>query len=641
MTKHKKSSKRRASSTKPLIAVLVVLIALLIAVSAWYFLSHYLLFNGAVLARDTAELKVAEGELPGAKTLGKLPNLMLLDLSGRTDTEPEDIDAMRAAMPAGAEILWDVPLTDGRFSSRSTDLTLPNCTADDVALLKYFPSLQSVNASGSVAYEALYESSLNGLDVTYTLPVGNAVLTNCDTAVTAGEVADVSNLATLLQYFPLLTDADFSGGTVSDSDMLALAAAYPSVHFRWTVHIGSTAISSDESVPDLTGVTFASADEAIERLGAFCNLSAFDLCGTGLTNDAARSVKAAFPNASVRYDITLGTLTIPSDTEELDLSEQTVTVADLTAAMSDMPALKKVILPKSCSAADGDTLTKAFPQTIIIREMTLFNQTFSSDVTELDISGTPVTAEEVADALTQLPYLTKLVMCDCGPDNAAMDTLLARFPAVKFVWNVQIGPHTLRTDATGFSTKNPSKHYTSASSPEYIKQVKTCVRLNEGDIEPLKYCTDLIALDLGHNYLTNKDLQVISGLTHLKVLILADNKITDISPLSALTELEYIELFMNKITDISPICGITTLTDVNVCNIGLKNVAPLKKLTNCKRLWFAMNACSRSACKEIADTLTPLGCECNYTVSDETDGGWREKDGKKVERYTWMRSFFE
>ena len=243
--------------------------------------------------------------------------------------------------------------------------------------------------------------------------------------------------------------------------------------------------------------------------------------------------------------------------------------------------------------------------------------------------------------LKQLPNLKKLVMCDCGPDNAAMDTLLAAYPDVKFVWNIQIGTHTLRTDATGFSTKNPSKHYTSASSEEYIKQVKSCVRLEKGDIEALKYCTDLVALDLGHNYLTNEDLTVIAGLTHLKILILADNKITDISALSALKELEYIELFMNSITDISPICGIETLTDVNICNINLKNIEPLKQLTHCKRLWYAMNPCSRSAMKEVADTLTPYGCECNYTVTDETDGGWRELNGKKVERYTWMRSFFE
>lgn len=639
MAKKKKKKRLRFKSKAPLI-LLIALIVLILAGAAWYFFSHYLFFNGTVLSREETVLTVPEGDLPTGKTLAKMPGLTLVDLSGRTDTSPADIDALRADLPQGAEILWDVPLTDGRFSSRSTELTLPGCTESDVALFGYFPALTRVDASGSTAYEALFGVS-SVYNVSYTLPLGDAVLSSRDTSVTAKGVSDVSALKALLPCFPLLTEADLSGGTVADADMLALAALYPGVAFRWTVRVGGKEFSSDETVPDLSGVTFASSEEAIERLGALHSLSSFDLCGTGLTDDAARAVRSAFPGATVRYDITLGKLTVPSDTEELDLSAETVDTGALTAAFSDMPALTLVTLPRDFSAADGDKLAAAFPDTVFIREVTLFGQTFSSDIKELDISGTPVTAEELMVALKQLPYLEKLVMCDCGPDNAAMDTLLAAYPNVKFVWNIQLGPHTLRTDAIGFSCKNPSKHYTSESSPKYIEQVKSCIRLNEGDIEALKYCTDLVALDLGHNYLTNKDLAVIAGLTHLKVLILADNKITDISALSSLKKLEYIELFMNNIKDISPICDIETLTDVNVCNTGLKNITPLKKLTNCKRLWYAMNPCSRSDMKAVSDALTPGGCECNYSVKNETDGGWRELNGKKVERYTWMRSFFE
>lgn len=639
MAKKKKKKRLRFRSKAPLI-LLVALIALLMAGAGWYFFSHYVFFNGAVLSRDVTVLAVPEGALPGEKTLAKLPHLTLVDLSGRTDTEPGDIDAIRAVLSGDTEILWDVPLTDGRFSSRSAELTLPSCTESDVALFDRFPALTRVDASGSAAYEALYAIA-SRYDVTYTLPVGDAVLSNRDTALKAAGVDDTGVLKSLLTYFPALTDADLSGGSVTDAGMLELCALYPAVSFHWTVRVAGRELSSDETVPDLSGVTFASSEEAISLLSVFRSLSAFDLCGTGLTDDAARAVKAAFPAASVRFDLTLGTQTVPSDAEELDLSAETLTADALQAAFSDMPALKKAILPKDFSVADGDALTAAFPDIVFLREVTLFGQTFSNDIKELDISGTPVTAEELMSSLKQLPYLEKFVMCDCGPDNAAMDTLLAAFPGVKFVWKIQIGPHTIRTDATGFSTKNPSKHYTSASSEEYIRQVKTCVRLNEGDIEALKYCTDLVALDLGHNYLTNRDLTVIAGLKHLKILILADNKITDISPLAALTELEYIELFMNTVKDVSPICGIETLTDVNVCNTGLKNLEPLKKLTNCKRLWYAMNPASRSDMKAVSDTLTPNGCECNYSVKDETDGGWREINGKKVERYTWMRSFFE
>ncbi|MBQ4224266.1 MAG: leucine-rich repeat domain-containing protein, partial [Prevotella sp.] len=44
-----------------------------------------------------------------------------------------------------------------------------------------------------------------------------------------------------------------------------------------------------------------------------------------------------------------------------------------------------------------------------------------------------------------------------------------------------------------------------------------------------RYCTKLKGLDLGHNAIT--DISFIENMPHLRVLILADNDLTDISPL--------------------------------------------------------------------------------------------------------------
>ena len=67
------------------------------------------------------------------------------------------------------------------------------------------------------------------------------------------------------------------------------------------------------------------------------------------------------------------------------------------------------------------------------------------------------------------------------------------------------------------------------------------VRLTSADIEVLKYCTDLQALDLGHQAIT--DISVIGDyLTQLRILILVDNKVNDLTPLSKLKHLHYLEL---------------------------------------------------------------------------------------------------
>ena len=143
-----------------------------------------------------------------------------------------------------------------------------------------------------------------------------------------------------------------------------------------------------------------------------------------------------------------------------------------------------------------------------------------------------------------------------------------------------------------------------------------------------------MALDLGHNYLTDADLAVIAQLQNLEILILADNRITDISALKNLKKLRYIELFMNEIPDVSPLASLTELVDVNICNIGLTDLGPLYGMTWLERLWYGMNPASRADEEALATALPE--CQCNYTTRDETGEGWREH-----ERYTWMRSFFK
>ena len=205
---------------------------------------------------------------------------------------------------------------------------------------------------------------------------------------------------------------------------------------------------------------------------------------------------------------------------------------------------------------------------------------------------------------------------------------------MKFVWNIRIGPHKFRTDVEAFSTKNPSKYTSSKYTEEYNNRIRKTRRLKEGDLEPLKYCTDLVALDLGHNFLTDADLALLPKYTpHLQVLILADNWITDITPLHELKELRYVELFMNRIPDMSPLVGLENLTDINIANTHLEDITPLLSLTQAKRLWFSMNDLTSAQNQAVVDALP--NCVCNYTTRDETEEGWREG-----ETYQWIRHFF-
>ena len=466
-------------------------------------------------------------------------------------------------------IIWNQMLSDGVFRSDSEELTLPHASEEDVSLLNAFAHLRTVDASGSTAYEAL---------------------------------------------------AAFRG-------------SHPDVTVHYSLLLGDRSI--DEMSEELIVPSNANAEELTKILHAFPNLKTVDLRESSWSDAAVDTFLQAFPNLTARRYIAVGTARFDSETELLDL--RTLSGLSSDELMKRLPAfhhLRTAALPADMDADDTNALAAAFPDVLFVGPVTAFGQTFDGGTEEIDLSKTNLTGTEEVEALLQkLPFLQKAILCDCGLTNEQMETLCEAHPDIKFVWTIVIGKRRLRTDAVGFSTKNPSKYTNPKSSDAYNESVKKAVRLNEGDIEALKYCTDLEALDLGHNYLTNSDLEVIAGLTKLKILILADNKITDISALTTLKDLEYIELFMNRIPDLSPLTEMPSLVDVNVCNVGVSDLTPLFELTGVKRLWYAMNPFSREQAAAVKAALPD--CVCNYTTRNETEEGWREDP-----RYRWMRSYF-
>lgn len=522
-----------------------------------------------VISVPISELIVSSPEeMPELTVLLGMTSLKRLDLTALPSTPYTEIEQIRNALP-NCEVIWNQQLTDGVFRSDSASLTLPNATAEDIGLLEAFANLQSVDASGSSAYDALlaFRKSHPDIEMHYTLTLGDTVINETAETLSVPQGTNAQQLINDLRAFDCIKEVDLRDSGWDDASMQAFADAYPQLKVRRLISVGSLAFDSDEQMLDLRSLSDRTPDQLIPILQGFSEL-------------------------------------------------------------------KQIALPASWSDADIERIRAVFPQLSIIGPVTAFDKIFDGTAEEIDLSKIKLTDTNEVEALLQsLPFLRKLVMCECGLTDEQMEQLCKAHPDIRFVWTVVIGKRKLRTDAIAFSTKNPSKYTNPNSSDKYNESVKKAVRLHEGDIEPLKYCTDLVALDLGHNYLTDNDLAVIAGLTKLRILILADNKITDISALTTLQELEYIELFMNRIPDLSPLCELPNLSDVNVCNTGVSDLSPLFRLPSVKRLWYAMNPFNREDAKQLKESLPD--CQCNYTTRNETAEGWREDP-----RYQWMRAFF-
>jgi len=576
--------------------------------------------------------------LPEPEALSGYLALEALDLSACEQVDAALFERIRQAVPSGCRILWRVPLTDGRFPSDSRALTLPHFSGADVPLLTYFPQLEALDASGSDAYDALLTlgTSAPELALTFTLPVGDKILTMEDETLVVQATPNLDLLQRMLPAFPKLKALDLSQAPVAPDQALSLMEQFPDLAVTYAVPLGSAALPPDSERIALGDAGIRGVEDLLTALPYLPQLKSVDLHGTELTLADLLSILDAWPHLALSQRVTLLDAAVETDAKELDLREAVCPPDQLLPLLRPFFALERVYLPQEgdWEAALPD-LSAAHPETRFVCRVTAFGQTVENTLEELDISKMPLAApEEVISAVDKLPDLQKLIMCDCGLTNAQMEELVRLRPQVKFVWNIHLGPHTLRTDTLAFSTKNPSKYTQSYYSDSMNRRIKNTKRLNEGDIEALKYCTDLMALDLGHNYLTAKDLEVFQYLPHLQVLILADNKITDISALAQLKELEYVELFMNRIPDMSPLVGLPNLADINIANTHLEDIEPLKRFTQAKRLWFSMNGLTSEQNKAVVEALP--NCLCNYTTNNETGEGWREG-----ERYQWIRELFQ
>ena len=260
-----------------------------------------------------------------------------------------------------------------------------------------------------------------------------------------------------------------------------------------------------------------------------------------------------------------------------------------------------------CAAASGDSA--AFG-----------GVSFDRNAEWIDLGEAAVDTREL-DAfiafLKEFPNLKKVDMFATQIDRTGVQKLEEALPEVEFGWTLQLmkykNKHIVRTDATYFSTLHG-----------------VCPNHSNDDFLLLKYCTELRALDLGHNNLT--DLSFLRNMPRLRVLILGENqKLKDIEVISELQELEYLELFTCAFTDITPLTKLPNLMDLNLANNKVQDWRPLKEMKQLKRLWISgmcAQAMTKAERQELQDALP-------YTTivftGEPTDNGWRYTSKKKKE----------
>ena len=418
------------------------------------------------------------------------------------------------------------------------------------------------------------------------------------------ELPDLGELAQQTQ----LTWLDLRDTGLTAEQYRALADSLPGCEILWSVPFQGRYYPNDTAALTVTQLT--EADAAL--LAYFPNLTQLDASGC---EDYAllEQLQEQHPQWDILYQISVaGQALAPTATE---LTVQDPDLAELEAVLPYLSQLETLTLTGTLPANEEiHKLQVAYPDVCFVWSFELYGVEVSTLDSMIVLSDIPMeSTQEVESALPYFHNLERVEMCDCGISNEEMDALGKRHPETRFIWTVSVGwKIRLRTDAL------------------YLMPTKYETILDNNDTGNLKYCIDIICIDLGHHDVT--DLSFVQYMPHLKYLVVADTAISDISPLAGLQELEYLELFVTNVRDYSPLIQCPNLKDLNICYAAPRDASALVQLTSLENLYIKTGGIPYYI-EELQQALPNTNIVYDSSKDSHSTGdGWR-----KLPRYYEMR----
>lgn len=429
----------------------------------------------------------------------------------------------------------------------------------------------------------------------------------------------------LFKEFDALKKVD-ADGCEDMGTILALREAMPGLEVTWTAPFAGQRLDGDtrEIVAE-----DADPEELATVLERLPYAESVTLTASTLTPEEQLSLMERFPAVSFGWDVLLAGLRFPLGAEVLDLEDASVTEEDLAELDAYLPLLETAAELRLGAPAADDGAVRAFadrhPELTVAWKTQLFGVDFTTEDRELVFDDIPLTAEDAARIEEMVPYmhsLERVSMQRCGISNDDMEALYRRNidRGVKFVWMVHVNNRGVPTDQTfyhNYRWSNPNTDYYFDTTIGY---------------EQLRYCHDMIAMDLGHVKIygnLNETPDIFTGMPHLRYLVVSDCQHTSLSTLAQCQELEWLELFWTNCSDITWMAECKNLRHVNIAYKRIRDVdadlATLTQMTWLKRLYFSANMYKPDQVQAIRDALPDTTIRIIETL-DCASLGWRDDD---------------
>ena len=417
------------------------------------------------------------------------------------------------------EIRWNIPFQGGLLADDAASITVTKLSEEDVHLLDYARQLKTVQAEDCRDYDALALLRQHRPEV----EVRYEVVFGQDRYRWDVETLLLNHIAEaeipLLNYLPNLKTVAI---TAQDYPMSAVAMLQGAVHERglaFGIQMGGEIVLDTETSLTVTGIT----EEELRLIPLLTNLEQVRLRNPESSSVKLEHIRAGYTeedNMDFSWEVEIGGQVFDNTVTEADLSMVEITdLAEVERKLSCLPELETVIFGL-CGVDDPN---------------------WGNSRSKLAASS--IENEEMA---------------------AYRDRVRENY---KVVWTVRLGPSiALRTDADNFMPN----HFGVGQLPDSYAY-------------NLRYCEDMVCLDVGHMTLT--DISFVEYMPNLKYLILAWTEVQYIEPIRSCKNLVFLELDWSCIRDISPLVDCTALEDLNLGSTYC-DITPLKEMTWLKNVYM-------------------------------------------------------
>ena len=493
---------------------------------------------------------------------------------------------------------------DGRFLWRhSRRVDLSGHDLENLDFLHAYTRLQTLDARGCNLSAERYEwlrQEFPDIRILWDVPFQGRRYSMDTQKLVLTELSDKD--LEMLDYLPELKSVD--GWDCPDYDnLLKLQQRRPHCKVFYAVPISGKVWDCDVNELHLADVDLRELEQNLQYLP---NVHTIHLSGELPQMDQVQTLLKQYPQVALSWQVDIGEAVLELGTTCLDLSGfSQVPAAQVETWIPYLPGLQEVKLT-GCGIPIEQlmALAQRHPDIQFLFDVPVGSVTVRSDIRELDLSGHAIESVDTVEAVLPCFFnLERVILCGCGIPSEEMDALGKRHPDIRFVWSVNLGGLEVRTDA------------------RYFIPTKYDVDVSSRDLEELRYCVDMVGVDVGHMHGVN-NCEWAAYMPNLKYLVLADTRVSDISPLAGLENLVFVELFLTGVRDYSPLLECPALEDLNLC-YTYGNPEPVTQITWLKRLWWAGNWTAKVRYGEAFAENIP-GCTFNFDTESSTGEGWRE-----------------